>query len=134
MNEAYSDEQKTKAAAWFEKLRDDLCATLEAIEDDVEGPNVSSQGEPGRFEPTAWERAAFEDAESHGGGGVRPQSATRAIWAVNFTNKLAQLSSECHRFSSGFCERGIESFVLKLKYRLFSSRLDGIPEVAGAIE
>ncbi len=100
MNETYSDEQKTKASAWFEKLRDDLCATLEAIEDDVEGPNVSSQGEPGRFEPTAWERAAFEDAESHGGGGVMSMLRGRV-----FEKAGVNVSTVFGAFSEEFRER-----------------------------
>ncbi len=100
MNEAYSDEQKTKALAWFEKLRDDLCATLEAIEDDVEGPNVSSQGEPGRFEPTAWKRAASEDAESHGGGGVMSMLRGRV-----FEKAGVNVSTVFGVFSEEFRER-----------------------------
>ena len=100
MNEAYSDEQKTKAAAWFEKLRDDLCATLEAIEDDVEGPNVSSQGEPGRFEPTAWKRTASEDAESHGGGGVMSMLRGRV-----FEKAGVNVSTVFGVFSEEFRER-----------------------------
>ena len=100
MNEAYSDEQKAKASAWFEKLRDDLCATLEAIEDDVEGPNVSSQGEPGRFEPTAWKRTASEDAESHGGGGVMSMLRGRV-----FEKAGVNVSTVFGAFSEEFRER-----------------------------
>ncbi len=100
MNEAYSDEQKTKALAWFEKLRDDLCATLEAIEDDVEGPNVSSQGEPGRFEPTAWKREASEDVESHGGGGVMSMLRGRV-----FEKAGVNVSTVFGAFSEEFRER-----------------------------
>ncbi len=100
MNEAYSDEQKTKASAWFEKLRDELCATLEAIEDDVEGPNVSSQGEPGRFEPTAWKRTASEDAESHGGGGVMSMLRGRV-----FEKAGVNVSTVFGAFSEEFRER-----------------------------
>ena len=100
MNETYSDEQKTKASAWFEKLRDELCATLEAIEDDVEGPNVSSQGEPGRFEPTAWKRTASEDAESHGGGGVMSMLRGRV-----FEKAGVNVSTVFGAFSEEFRER-----------------------------
>jgi coproporphyrinogen III oxidase len=67
---AYGEEQKQLAAAWFARLRDDLCAALEACEDDVTGPNPSSEGEPGRFERTAWARPAAEGAAAHGGGGI----------------------------------------------------------------
>jgi len=56
-----SDEQKAVARAWFEELRDRICAAFEAIEDDHAGPNADKA--PGRFERTAWERPG-------GGGGV----------------------------------------------------------------
>ncbi len=58
-----SDDRKARARDWFEQVRDDLCAALEAIEDDVAGPNRTSDGEPGRFVRTPWQR---ED----GGGGT----------------------------------------------------------------
>lgn len=59
----YSDEHKSKAKAWFELLRDDICHGLEALEDEVTGPNDSSARPAGRFERKAWERPG-------GGGGV----------------------------------------------------------------
>ncbi|MXP65143.1 oxygen-dependent coproporphyrinogen oxidase [Roseomonas sp. M0104] len=54
------------ARAWFESLRDRLCASFEAIEDALEsGPHAGLP--PGRFARTAWERTS-EGAP--GGGGV----------------------------------------------------------------
>ncbi len=50
------EERKEHAGAWFESLRDDLCAAFEAIEDEA------GEATPGRFERTPWER--------QGGGGV----------------------------------------------------------------
>jgi coproporphyrinogen III oxidase len=50
------------ARAWFECLRDEICAAFEAIEDEAEGP-----GPPGRFVRTAWDRPT-EDGTAGGGG------------------------------------------------------------------
>jgi coproporphyrinogen III oxidase len=57
---------KSAAKAWFEHLRDRICAAFESIEEDHAGP--LSDRPPGRFERTAWTRPT-EDG-SPGGGGV----------------------------------------------------------------
>ncbi len=51
---------KDQARAWFETLRDQLCATFEAIEQE--------SGGTGRFTRQAWDRPT--DATHDGGGGV----------------------------------------------------------------
>ena len=56
-----SDEHKTRARAWFETLRDDLCRALEKIEDDVAGPTPTSAASPGRFVRTPWRREGKAD-------------------------------------------------------------------------
>jgi coproporphyrinogen III oxidase len=56
------------ARAWFEALRDRICAAFEAIEDAHAGP-----GEAGRFKRSAWKRPVQDGAEAldtDGGGGV----------------------------------------------------------------
>lgn len=55
------DDKKTRARAWFETLRDQICAEFERLED--EAPADLYPGQPGRFERKPWDRAA-------GGGGV----------------------------------------------------------------
>ena len=47
-------EQKARARAWFETLRDQICAAFEALED--EAPAALYPGAPGRFVPTPWRR------------------------------------------------------------------------------
>ena len=65
------DEQKAKARAWFEKLRNELCAVFEKLEDDVR-----ADGAPGRFVRTPWRRKDHSGApisglpDLDGGGGT----------------------------------------------------------------
>ncbi len=58
------EKRKAKARAWFEALRDDICAALEKIEDDA----PSSGHAAGRFERTPWQR--MDHSGVPGGGGV----------------------------------------------------------------
>jgi coproporphyrinogen III oxidase len=67
-------ELKQAARAWFEALRDRLCAEFEVIEDAQDG--VLAERPPGRFIRTTWQRptdAGTEPAPGHdpgAGGGV----------------------------------------------------------------
>ncbi|MDA0231256.1 MAG: oxygen-dependent coproporphyrinogen oxidase [Proteobacteria bacterium] len=54
-----SEAEKSQAVAWFEELRDQICAVFEGLEDVFEG----SSEPPGRFERRPWQRG-------EGGGGV----------------------------------------------------------------
>jgi coproporphyrinogen III oxidase len=55
------DERKTRARAWFESLRDRICAAFEHLEDTA--PPALYPGEAGRFTFKPWSR-------EEGGGGV----------------------------------------------------------------
>ncbi|HET6307690.1 MAG TPA: oxygen-dependent coproporphyrinogen oxidase [Rhodopila sp.] len=57
---------KPAAKAWFEQLRDRICAAFEAIENTYEGPLADHPA--GRFEATTWRRPAENGQE--GGGGI----------------------------------------------------------------
>ncbi len=58
--------RKARARAWFEGLRDDICAAFEALEDAAQP--ALYRGEPGRFVRTPWNRGDHGGAP--GGGGV----------------------------------------------------------------
>ena len=59
---------KLQARAWFESLRDRICAAFEAIEDEAKG--VAQYGSPSssRFARSQWERPAEADGKPGGGG------------------------------------------------------------------
>jgi coproporphyrinogen III oxidase len=57
-----ADERQQRAMAWFDALRDRICAAFETIEDEYAGPEAN-QLPPGRFERRDWQRPG-------GGGGT----------------------------------------------------------------
>ena len=59
MNEL--DDQQQRARAWFESLRDSICAEFEAIEREA--------GSDAAFDYTPWDRT--DPSGEPGGGGVR---------------------------------------------------------------
>lgn len=60
------DQRKQRARAWFEQLRDDICAALEKLEADA--PAALYPGEASRFVRTPWERT--DHTGKPGGGGI----------------------------------------------------------------
>jgi len=60
--------RKAKAKAWFEGLRDQICASFEKLEDDVPTDAPLGELEPGRFKRTPWQRT--DHTGTPGGGGV----------------------------------------------------------------
>ena len=59
--------RKDQAAQWFGRLRDDICASLEAIEDEAQGHSLYNHGPAGHFVQTPWTRIGH-DGKPGGGG------------------------------------------------------------------
>jgi coproporphyrinogen III oxidase len=55
--------RKTRARTWFERLRDDICAALEAVEDALPANAPLGQKPAGRFVRTPWARTDHSGAQ-----------------------------------------------------------------------
>ncbi|MBN43449.1 MAG: oxygen-dependent coproporphyrinogen oxidase [Alphaproteobacteria bacterium] len=64
------NDYKSRTARWFAELRDDICASFEAIENDFDGEAGGSFAEQpaGRFKQSGWDRPSQDGTP--GGGGV----------------------------------------------------------------
>src|SRR3569623_1217904 len=60
--------RQEKARAWFERLRDNICSALEAVEDALPAAAPLSDRAAGRFKRTPWQRADHSGAPGGGGG------------------------------------------------------------------
>jgi coproporphyrinogen III oxidase len=68
MDASSLDARKTRARAWFEQLRNDICAAFEALEDGLPAGAPLSDRIAGRFTRTPWQRSDHNGGP--GGGGV----------------------------------------------------------------
>ena len=62
------DANKARARAWFEELRDTICASLEKLEDGLPDGGPHSGMAPGRFVRTPWSRADHGDHAANDDG------------------------------------------------------------------
>jgi coproporphyrinogen III oxidase len=111
------EERKERASTWFERLRDDICAALEALE--LEQVKDESQGlpgcdglAPGRFTRTPWTRTGPDGSE--GGGGVTSlmsgrvfekigchTSTVRGVFAPEFAHAIPGAQQDPRFWASG---------------------------------
>jgi coproporphyrinogen III oxidase len=104
------EERKARARAWFEALRDDICAAFERLEGDA--PATLYPGTPGRFERTPWDRT--DHTGRPGGGGVMSMMRGRLFekvgvhtvavhgeFAPEFRAQMLGASEDPHFWTSG---------------------------------
>jgi len=72
--------RKSRARAWFETLRDDICAAFEALEDALSADAPLADRAPGRFVRTPWERT--DHSGKPGGGGTMAMMKGRVFEKV----------------------------------------------------
>ncbi len=74
------ERRKAEVRAWFEELRDRLCAAIEALEADLPAGAPLSGNPAGRFVRTPWQRA--DHTGTDGGGGIMSLMGGRVLEKV----------------------------------------------------
>ncbi len=72
--------KKEAAQAWFEALRDEICAAFEDLENELPPGLPGAEARPGRFERTPWQRT--DHSGDPGGGGIMAMMTGRVFEKV----------------------------------------------------
>ena len=65
-----TETHKAQARAWFERLRDEICASLEQLEAELPAGAPLGGHAPAKFTRKPWARTDASASDGHGGGGV----------------------------------------------------------------
>ena len=87
------EDRKSRARAWFEALRDTICAGFETIEDDVSGPQSTMPS--GRFEQTPWQRENGSASLTMTENLCGPWASPRNWWGDVHANHGPSSSEHC---------------------------------------
>ncbi len=79
-SQPFSPARKERSRLWFERLRDEICAALETVEDEAEDLPGCEGKAPGRFVKTPWTRTEKDGTD--GGGGVMALMSGRVFEKV----------------------------------------------------
>jgi coproporphyrinogen III oxidase len=80
MDAGQTEARKARARAWFESLRDEICAAFEAVEDALPAGAPHADRPAGRFVRTPWSRT--DHSGEPGGGGVMSMMRGRVFEKV----------------------------------------------------
>ncbi|QQG35836.1 MAG: oxygen-dependent coproporphyrinogen oxidase [Micavibrio aeruginosavorus] len=95
-----ADDMKNRAVIWFRSLRDTICQSFEALEDELTGTRLSAHA-PGRFKCKTWEREG-------GGGGEMSLMRGRVFEkvGVNISTVYGHFNEDFRKQIPGALENG----------------------------